>query len=451
MNMQGKVTHMVMVGCMSLSLLAACNPNTPNNAQTPNTNSMQATLNSNSSVRSSLATQAQLALANYHDVDASFHDTSKLSNHAGFKTQLLGGVVNDVVDEVVDVIDRDDNDNDNDSNTNSNTNVNAGVNANVGTTVNTDSDTDASAGLNLDASADVNSNVNTGTNVAVNTRLDADTNALRSEMDSSRQRLSTDLMANGAVSVDTNGNATVNDSQLRTNVETMIGGSAEADVLENLNIDAQVNSMTRLSEDALIRLEGRGFTAMGGQLQSQNNNDGTLTEVFGLQLQGNGSERSIISANRLQNDSSLGLDLVLRENGEGFTREANRMSRITAQGNLNVVTRSETQLANGGSIEIFEERVTDMNGDGVGNGFITLTSADGEQESFDFSTMVKADGSLVSRLGLEDDDTTSALVLRESASGQASLSVLGDNQEERERLNLDFNAMLDAMGDLQIS
>lgn len=441
MNMQGKMTHMVMVGCMSLSLLAACNPNTPNNAQTPNNNSLQATLNSNSSVRSSLATQAQLALANYHDVDASFHDTAKLSNQSGFKTQLLGGVVNDVVDEVVDVIDRDDNDNDNDS-----------------TTVNTDSDAQASAGVNLDASTDVSSDINDnsttsslGTNVAVNTSLDADTNTLLSEMDSTRQRLSTDLMANGAVSVDTNGNATVNDSQLRTNVDTMIGGSAEADVLENLNIDTQVNSMARLSEDALIRLEGRGFTALGGQLQTQNNNDGTLTEVFGLQLQGNGSERNIVSANRLQNDSSLGLDLVLRENGEGFTREANRMSRITAQGNLNVVTRSETQLANGGSIEIFEERVTDISGNGVGNGFITLTSANGEQESFDFSTMVKADGSLVSRLGLEDDDTTSALILRESASGQASLSVMGNNQQERERLNLDFNAMLDAMGDLQIS
>ena len=433
MNMQRKMTHMVMVSCMSLSLLAACNPNTPNNAQTPNSNSVQATLNSNSSVRSDLSTQAQLALANYHDVDASFHDTAKLSNQTGFKTQLLGGIVNDVVDDVVDVIDRDDEDND--TRSDSSAEVNADVSATVGTTVNTDSETQSETNSEAQASAGVN--------------LDAST--LFNEMDSTRQRLSTDIMANGAVNIDTSGNATVNDSQLRTNVDTMIGNSAEADVLENLNIDAQVSGMTRLSNDALIRLEGRGFTAMGGQIQSQNNNDGTLTEVFGLQLQGNGSERSIVSANRLQNDSSLGLDLVLRENGEGFTREANRMSRLTAQGNLNVVTRSETQLANGGSIEIFEERITDVNGNGVGNGFITLTSANGEQESFDFSTMVKADGSLVSRLGLEDDDTTSALVLRESATGQASLSVLGDNQQEQERLNLDFNAMLDAMGDLQIS
>ena len=231
----------------------------------------------------------------------------------------------------------------------------------------------------------------------------------------------------------------------------MIGGSGEVQILEDLNLDAETSTMARLSNDALVRLEGRGFTATGGELQSQQNSDGTVTNVFGLNLTGNDTQRNIISANRLQNDTSLGLDLMLRENGNGFTREANRMSRITAQGNLSIVTRTNTNLSNGGSIEIFEERFTDATGNGAGNGFITLTDADGNQESFDFNTLVKADGSLVSNINLSDEDTngTSALILREDATGNASLSLLDSDRQEQRRLDIDFNSMLGAMTSLE--
>jgi hypothetical protein len=471
MNINHKITGTVISACLSLSLLASCNT-APTTAPIPmaNTTASQMTGSANSTQMSPLAAQAQLALANYHDVDASFYDTVQISGQGGFQTKLLGL---NIVDDVVDIIDNNDNDTDEDNNSTESqlglgVNVNADVNANAQNDTHSNTNSNANLGIGADIGANVDTNVDTNGNsssgtssnsgIDINTNVGANVNTATSndlinEMNNNNARLSTDITANGAVNLDTNGNRMINGEQLRTNVDTMIGGSSEARILENLNIDTQVNAMTSLSNDTLIRLEDRGFTATGGELQSQQNTDGTLTNVFGLNLTGNDTNRNIISANRLQNDTSLGVDLMLRENGSGFTREANRMSRITAQGNLSIVTRANTHLSNGGSIEIFEERFTDATGNGAGNGFITLTGADGNQESFDFNTLVKADGSLVSNLDLGDTDTsgTSALILREDASGNASLSLLGNDQQEQRRLNLDFNAMLDAMGDVNLS
>ncbi len=453
MNINHKITGTVISACLSLSLLASCNTS-PATAPTPmaNTTESQMSNNASNAQMSTLATQAQLALANYHDVDASFYDTVQISGQGGFQTKLLGL---NIIDDVVDIIDDNDNETDEDNNnTDSQLDLGVGVDVNAAVNTNTQSNTNSNTmnGSNSSLGLGTNVDANVDTNVGANVNT-ATSNDLMNEMNSNNNRLSTDITANGAVNVDTDGNRTINDAQLRTNVDTMIGGSSEARILENLNVDTQVNAMASLSNDALVRLEGRGFTATGGELQSQQNSDGTVTNVFGLNLTGNDTNRNMISANRLQNDTSLGLDLMLRENGNGFTREANRMSRITAQGNLNIVTRANTNLSEGGSIEIFEERFTDATGNGAGNGFITITGADGSQESFDFNTLVKADGSLVSNLNLSDADTsgTSALILREDATGNASLSLMGNDQQEQRRLNLDFNAMLDAMSDVKLS
>ena len=489
MNMNRKMTGIVIATCMSLSVLASCNTSPATSTlPTANNTNVQTSANSNATVQqSALTQQAQLALANYHEVDASFYDTVQLANQGGFRTQLLGiDVVDDLVNDVTDAVDPDDNDTDSESSASTDVGANAGVNANIGIDTGDDginadigadatvdasantsnSSSDAAAATGVNAGIDTNVGVNAGdainANVGANTNasvtgdiITSDTSSLLTEMESDTERLSTDIIANGSVSIDANGDSTIDADQLRMNVDTMIGGSAEANILENLDLssDAVANAMTRLDERALLRLEGRGFSALGGELQSQSNEDGTVTNVFGLQLTGNGTERSIISANRLQNETNLGIDLMLRENGNGFIREANRMSRITAQGNLRVVTRTTTDLTNGGQIEIFEERITDVRGNGVGNGVITLTDAEGNAERFDFNTLVRADGSLISNLNLANanDNNISGLVLREDASGNASLSFLGNTNEEERRLDLDFNAMLDAMGDARIA
>mgnify|MGYP000197457483 CR=1 FL=1 len=196
MNINHKITGTVISACLSLSLLASCNTS-PATAPTPMANTTQSQLSNHASTpqMSTLATQAQLALANYHDIDASFYDTARISGQGGFQTKLLGL---DLVDDVVDIIDNNDTENDED-NSGSNTQLGLGVEANT--------------------SADVNSTIDTNVGANVNT---VTSNDLINEMNRNNSRLSTDIMANGAVSVDANGNRAIDDAQLRTNIDTVV-------------------------------------------------------------------------------------------------------------------------------------------------------------------------------------------------------------------------------------
>ena len=56
----------------------------------------------------------------------------------------------------------------------------------------------------------------------------------------------------------------------------------------------------------------------------------------------------------------------------------------------------------------------------------------------------------MSNIDLSDESNdTSALILREDATGHASLSLLGSDRQEQRRLDIDFNSMLDAMTSLE--
>ncbi len=532
MKINNKITGTVLTACLSLSMLASCG----DQAATPGVSNQPTTVNSNVNSSgefeaSSLSTQAQAALASYHEVDASFHDSARLSTRGGFSTQQLG----------LDIID-DDNDNDSSSSTNSGLGVNVGANvdasgdngdSNLNTGVSVGADVDASGddgdsslntgvnvganvdasgddgdsslntgvnvganvdasdddgdsslntgvnvGANVDASGDdgdssLNTGVNVGTNVDANsddnnssintgTDINADVNTTFDEMRDSSNSLRSNIESTGSVSFDSNGDSIINDTQLQTNVNSMVDSESNNDVLtldnvsffdesnSNIDFDSRANAMTRISDSDLGRLEGRGFATTAGQLELRENSDGTTTSFFGTNFNGNGSDRNVIVANRTQGNASLGTDFMLRETGDGFNTEANRVSNLNADGSLSVMTRSMTTLDNGDRIEIFEERVTDINGEGSGNGVLRITDNNGRTESFDLRTMVRADGSLVTNLDT-DDDSSSDLILREDAAGNASLSLIGDDRREESRLNLDFNAMLDAMSDFDFS
>lgn len=274
-------------------------------------------------------------------------------------------------------------------------------------------------------------------------------------------QLRTNLESSGSVRFNDDNNSLINANTLRANVEDSINSNVDNDLqgfsddrlMQNgrLNLNGNVSGMSRVQSQQLLRNSNRGLNTSAGQIRSQTNADGSVTSFFGTSFEGNDTQRNVLVADRLQGTTRLGSDLMLSESGNGFRTDANRVSRLNADSSLNVVTRSTTNFDNGDRIEILEERVVGANGQAAGNGTLTLMDANGRSQDFDLRTMANVDGSLVSNLEARDN-SMERLMLREDASGKASLSFVNRSTgSEARRTNIDFEAMLDAMSNFDFS
>ncbi len=466
-----KATGIALAACMSLTMMAGCTASgsgsiTPNDASAPATgnndrddNEVSGSVDADFEV-SGLNAQAQTALVSYHSIDGAFSDSTRLNANGSFSTQQLGGVVNGITG----------NNSDDDSDSSSTT---TGINLGVGANVDAATDTDAgstSTAINTDINAGVNTGVGTGSgagssDTSLNTGLDTSLNAnLDSSLNAFRDansRFRSDLESSGSIRFTSDNDSIIDATRLSSNVNGSIDSQADNDLLNfndsgilssdgTINLDAQASNMTQVQADQMNRLRNRGFDTTAGQIRTATNADGSVTTFFGTRSTRGNTSRNILGASRVQGNTSLGTDLMLREAGDGFNTNASRVSAVRANGNTRFMTRATTNFNNGDRIEILEERVLDANGNGTGNGTLTLTDRGGRTQTFDLRTMVMADGSLVSSLDNRDDNA-SDLMLREDASGNANISFMTSNREEQFRSNLDFNAMLDAMSAFDFS
>ncbi len=486
---------------------------TPNDASAPATNDdrddndgVSGSVDADFEV-SGLNAQAQTALASYHSIDGSFSDSARLNANGSFSTQQLGGIVDDITGN--------DNDNYSDSDSSTSTGVNVGVGVNVDADTDSDSDggststgintginagvntgtstgsnstntgVNVGVGANVDADTDtdndggststgINTGVNTGVNVGTNTgsgngslntgidtSLNADLDSSLNEFRDSSNRLRSDIESSGSIRFTSDNDSIIDSTRLRSNVNGSIDSRNDNDLLNfndsgilsndgSINLDSQISSMTQVDASQMNRMRNRGFDTTAGQIRTATNADGSVTTFFGTRSTRGNNNRNILGASRVQGNTDLGTDLMLREDGDGFNTNASRVSSVRANGNTSFMTRATTNFDNGDRIEILEERVLDANGNGTGNGTLTLTDRNGRTQTFDLRTTARADGSLVSTLDNRDDNA-SDLVLREDASGNASISFMTSNREEQLRSNLDFNAMLDSMSDFDFS
>ncbi len=478
MRISNRIAHIAITVCIGVGM-TACSPTTSvNSAATPTSTT--------TAVQPGINAQAQAALASYHEVDASFSDTARLSK-AQFSTKLLGGLLGDNDDDnndnsgLLDGILNGGNNNssgtdastnttvgvnvganvDSNSNSNSSLGLNTGASANVGSNANTSSNSNSSLGLNTGVSTNVNANLDGNSNnssnssLGLNTDINADVNTTFDSFNRSNSDFRNQISSTGSVSIDSNGGSTIDNGRLRTNVSAMVDSQNDVDLLNrdvldlndsnnNLDLNSRINAMVDVSNDNLFRLRDRNFNTRAGQIDSRTNANGSVTSFFGTNFSGNSTRRDVVLANTTDVNAQVGLDFVLREQGNGFSRNANRVSSLQADGSLMVMTQASTMLDNGDRIDIFEERVTDISGNGTGNGSLIITDSNGSSESFDLRTLVAADGSLTTFLDGQGSD--SDLMIRESANGQASLSLLNDNRQETDRLSLSLDAMLKQMG-----
>lgn len=476
-----KIASLVVAACLGLSLTTSC---TASGSGSISPNATAPTTASQNQSQSTLAIQAQTALANYHAVDGAFYDSARLSSSGRFKTQQLGDLVDGVVDTVSGNTDTDSGATSGSGSASGSVNVGASTNTSTSTStagssgsgsgsastglntgINVGVDTDASSNTNSGSTSTASTGLNTGVNVGINTDLNTDINADLNNTMESMQRLNgqlrTNLESTGSVRLAEDNNSIINENTLRTNVESAINsntsndlqGFSDSRLMQNgrLNLNGDVSGMASVQSQDLLRNSNRGFNTAAGQIRTQTNADGSVTNFFGTSFDGNDTRRNVLVADRVMGNAQLGSDLMLSETGDGFTTDASRVSNVSADGSTQLMTRSTTNFDNGDRIDILEERVVDANGRAAGNGTLTLTDANGRSQSFDLRTMANADGSLVSSL-TSRDNSMGRLVLRENASGNATLSLMNTTSgSEDSRTNLDFNAMLDAMSRFDFS
>ena len=493
-NVNKKIASITMAACLGLSL-ASC---TASGSGSISPNATSPSVSQNNSIdssfqTSSLAVQAQTALANYHNIDGAFSDSARLSGSGSFSTQQLTDTLNDTVDTVSDTI-SDTTSGSGSASTNVSTSVSGSTDSgSTSTSLNADASVDGSTNVSttrtgIDANVDADlsggvdgSSTSTGLNAGVdaglngstsasnsllgdlslNTDINSDISSTMSSMQSLNAELRSNLESTGSVRFTEDNISIINEGNLQTSINNDINSAVDNDLLSfnnnsilqpngRLNFSGNVEGMAQIAPSQLLRTGDRGFTISAGTIRSQTNADGSVTSFFATSFDGDTIDQNVLVADRTQGNLDLGSDLMLTESGDGFFTQATRVSSRNADGSLKVVTRATTNFDNGDRIEILEERMADVSGAASGNGTLTLTDASGNTQSFDLRTMTNVDGSFVSNLQA-DNNAMDTLVIRENASGDATLSLMTDANVEANRTNVDFNAMMDAMANFDFS
>lgn len=486
-NVNKKIASITMAACLGLSL-ASCTAS-GSGSISPNATSPSVSQNNStdsSFQTSSLAVQAQTALANYHNIDGAFSDSARLSGSGSFSTQQLTDTLNDTVDTVSDTI-SDTTSGSGSASTNVSTSVSGSTDSgSTSTSLNADASVDGSTstglstnvsttrtGIDANVDADLSGGVDAGLNgstsasnsllgdLSLNTDINSDISSTMSSMQSLNAELRSNLESTGSVRFTEDNISIINEGNLQTSINNDINSAVDNDLLSfnnnsilqpngRLNFSGNVEGMAQIAPSQLLRTGDRGFTTSAGTIRSQTNADGSVTSFFATSFDGDTIDQNVLVADRTQGNLDLGSDLMLTESGDGFFTQATRVSSRNADGSLKVVTRATTNFDNGDRIEILEERMADVSGAASGNGTLTLTDASGNTQSFDLRTMTNVDGSFVSNLQA-DNNAMDTLVIRENASGDATLSLMTDANVEANRTNVDFNAMMDAMANFDFS
>lgn len=426
--------------CLGLGAFSSCTPNTqvgstPTGVQ-PNQISTQ-TANLNSSQTASL----QAALANYHEVDASFADTARIAKAGQFQTKLLGDLLGDDDEDdhdngglLDDVLGNDDHGSSNgSSNGSSSTDLNVGLNANANANLDSDSHDSSHSGSNS------STDLNVGLNANASANLDSDSQGSHSGTSGTGSTGSTSTGSHSGSSSDTSLGLDLNaDAMLSLFDDSDFDEDRlEADLRANLSLDSNVDSddgddsgrvWTQISADALARLSSRNFN---------NNSWSSSGNDFMARYANGSSQRNVKMTADSQNQASYSLS----EQGNGFNRSARRESELQADGSVRVTTSVMTRFTNGDVLEIFDDRHGNSQGNGTGNGTYSWTHADGSHSEGDLRTMIGVDGSLTSYLDSDDGD----LMLREDARGQARLALRDSDGWDDSWTQVDFNAMLNSM------
>lgn len=451
--------------CLGFSLLAACGPG-PND---PMSATPVAASQPGAKASLSLEQRARAALASYHDVDATFADTQRLSAKGGFKTKLLnlddeddadtslssslGATVDAVSDVSLDAGD---------------TSLDAGADLNADVDAAVDAAADAAADVSADLSADVNAAASAASSGNVSATADATANAAVNATANASSSTSSNLSSN--VGANLNGSLNTGNSSASTNVgstltsnlsSSLTGGSSgngsltgnltsglsssldanamlnafDDEAINEASLESSLNSalssntsllnstsssaMADIAANSLVRLSGRDFDSSTASASSTTNADGSVTSHLSANFTSDLSTRRVSLSSQSNGDVQLGTDFALNESGEGWTRTALRSIDVQADGSLHVMTKLTTNFANGDVLEIFEDRELNAQGSGTGHGSFSLSSDGGASIDGELRTTVNADGSFNSFLDLENG---SDLMLHESANGQLSFN-----------------------------
>lgn len=320
----------------------------------------------------------QVALANYHDIDASFYDTEQLSQNqaqqAGtFHTQLLGGVTH-LVDDVVDTVD-----------------------------------------------------------TALSEEEDQNTPS-----DAENTTPSSSSGVSGVVNTVLNSSSTVLSETLEP-IARVTQNLSLLDQLTDLSLLQWLDQLISVPQTDLNRLKARQGQIRAGFVDTRST---TAAPLFGLYLQGpSGLKREVLSAGSSSQNTDSVSAFQLRETGPGFVREASRTQSYLSASTWRTVTRSLTQIDQGGTIEVFESRLTDLQGRGEGSGFILLTSASGQQERFSLSSITRS-GTLLTQVNVLQGQVFS---IDENSLGKAVAKLSASHQSPARQKDLDFNQMLLAL------
>lgn len=325
----------------------------------------------------------QLALANYHEVDASFHDAYRLQHEGvagGYRTQLLGWVketVTEVVDEVQGTV-----------------------------------EAVASSAPQSEDSSLVSVNVDAPSNAdgLLNPLLTASTDVLQQALET---------------------------------VEQTVQQVPLVHHLFALDLDGLLGRLLPVPTQSLYRLQSRRFEAQQAS-EAVVLPEGVPANLTVLQLSHALRERQIVTLTPervLQDEGGQ----RLTESGTGFSQQATR-TRQWVSGQWRTLTQVVTSWENGTRLKISEERLSSAEGLGTGQGVIVFTLPDGSQQRFTFLTQTQAEGGLSSQASFEEAGILGRLKLDESASGEAVLSYQsGENTSTL--LELDFDIMLKSMGE----
>lgn len=322
------------------------------------------------------------------------------------------------------------------STTGSNGSSSGSGNLGVGTNVNATGSSSGSS--NGSSSGSSSGSLNLGTSLNANAMLDSFNRF--SSIDQNRTRFASDT----GVSFDSQGNSTIDESRLATNISSRLSANTDLQSMRNSSA-SQANSTAgaQISADSLLRLRNRNFQATGMDGGSRTNADGSVTSTFMTQFVGNGTDRRISYASQQKGNVRVGAEAVLTETGTGFTRSGSRQTDFQADGSAQVTTSVMTTLSNGDRLEVLEDRFTNAQGEGSGFGSFRLTRNDGSSSSGDLRTMVTADGSLTTFF--DSDNNNQDFALRSDANGALSLVGRGSNGSFGDNWSmLDFSTVLNS-------
>ncbi len=310
----------------------------------------------------------QLALANYHEVDANFYDADRLAQRrdvGAFQTQLLKTVT--------------------------------GTLENI---VQPPPATPTPSSSPSDSSGSVVENI---VDTSVSTVEHITEPVIDSPVVDTVTETVTDTVENTVNTVEN----TVETVTRTVEAVTQVNLTA---LLGQVPLGQLLSQLLPVPREELYRLQARDVSVHAGFVDTD-----TSVPVFALQVDYDGFERHVLRAEQ-------GNERVLRltENGSGFVRTATRQIQFTGD-QQRVVTRSMTTLSGGGSIQVEEVRL--LNGQGVvgqGQGSLVITQASGAQQRFVLKTTATATGF---------NTQVEAMEIRESLQGQATV-IFGEHAEK---------------------